>query len=130
MSLADDLRQRHPTDLSVRDLWETLQVDMMWHLQPEFHFTREFSGSTEFGASLLFEKPITPLFSLYARILRIEAWDDTDGGTNRNDWNRAGFGFRWIVLPELVWWLGLGFDVTEGDNFGRTHDCCGVPPMP
>lgn len=118
MALADDLRQRYPTDLSVRDLWETLQVDMMWHLQPEFRFVKEFTGATEYGLSLLLEKPVTPLFSLYARIQRIEAWDDSDDGTDRADWNRVGFGFRWIVLPELVWWMGMGFDVTEGDDFG------------
>ena len=118
MALADDLRLRHPTDLNVRDLWETLQVDMMWHLEAGFFFIQEFTGSTEYGASLTLEKPITPLFALYARIQRTEAWDNSDDGASRNDWNRAGFGFRWIVLPELVWWLGLGFDVTEGDNFG------------
>ena len=118
MALADDMRQRYPRDLAVKDLWETLQVDMMWHLQPEFRFTKEFSGATEYGISLSLEKPITPLFALYAQIERIEAWDDSDGGTDRADWNRVGFGFRWIVLPELVWWMGLGFDVVEGDDFG------------
>jgi biofilm PGA synthesis protein PgaA len=118
IALAEDMRQRYPRDLAVRDLWETLQVDRMWHLQPEFRFTKEFSGATEYGVSLLLEKPITPLFALYARIERIEAWDDSDGGTDRNDWNRVGFGFRWIVLPELVWWMGFGFDVVEGDDFG------------
>jgi tetratricopeptide (TPR) repeat protein len=118
MALADDLRLRHPTDLNVRDLWETLQVDMMWHLEAGFFFIQEFTGSTEYGASLTLEKPITPLFALYGRIQRTEAWDNSDDGASRADWNRAGFGFRWIVLPELVWWLGLGFDVTEGDNFG------------
>jgi len=90
----------------------------MWHLQPEFRFVKEFTGATEYGLSLLLEKPITPLFALYAQVQRIEAWDDSDGGTDRNDWNRAGFGYRWIVLPELVWWMGFGFDVVEGDDFG------------
>ena len=118
IALADDMRRRYPRDLAVKDLWETLQVDGMWHLQPEFRFVKEFSGATEYGLSLLLEKPITPLFALYARVQRIEAWDDSDGGTDRNDWNRAGFGFRWIVLPELVWWMGFGFDVVEGDDFG------------
>ncbi len=80
MALADDLRLRHPTDLNVRDLWETLQVDMMWHLEAEFFFIQEFTGSTEYGASLTLEKPITPLFALYGRIQRTEAWDDSDDG--------------------------------------------------
>lgn len=118
MALAEDLRQRYPTDLNVRDLWETLRVDTMWHLQPEFRFVKEFTGATEYGLSLLLEKPITPLFALYARVQRIEAWDDSDGGTDRNDWNRVGFGFRWIVLPELIWWMGAGFDFLDGDDFG------------
>ena len=49
----------------------------MWRLQPEFRFTKEFDGATEYWASLLLEKPITPLFSLYAQILREEAWGET-----------------------------------------------------
>ena len=90
----------------------------MWRLQPEFRFTKEFDGATEYWASLLLEKPITPLFSLYAQILREEAWGDDNGTTNRADWDRFGLGFRWIVMPELIWWQGLNFDYTNGDDFG------------
>lgn len=117
-ALADDLHQKHPTNLNVYDLWETLKVEDMWRLQPEFRFTKEFDGATEYWASLLLEKPITPLFSLYAQILREEAWGDDNGTTNRVDWDRFGLGFRWIVMPELIWWQGLNFDYTNGDDFG------------
>ena len=117
-ALADDLHQKHPTHLNVYDLWETLKVEDMWRLQPEFRFTKEFDGATEYWASLLLEKPITPLFSLYAQILREEAWGDDNGTTNRADWDRFGLGFRWIVMPELIWWQGLNFDYSNGDDFG------------
>jgi len=117
-ALADDLHQKHPTHLAVYDLWETLKVEDMWRLQPEFRFTKEFDGATEYWASLLLEKPITPLFSLYAQILREEAWGDDNGTTNRADWDRFGLGFRWIVMPELIWWQGLNFDYSNGDDFG------------
>ena len=117
-ALADDLHQRHPTNLNVYDLWETLRVEDMWRLQPEFRFTKEFDGATEYWASLLLEKPITPIFSLYAQILREEAWGDDNGTTNREDWDRFGLGFRWIVMPELIWWQSVSLDYTGGDDFG------------
>ncbi len=117
-ALADDLHQRHPTHLNVYDLRETLRVEDMWRLQPEFRFTKEFDGATEYWASLLLEKPITPIFSLYAQILREEAWSDDNGTTNRADWDRFGLGFRWIVMPELIWWQSLSFDYANGDDFG------------
>jgi tetratricopeptide (TPR) repeat protein len=118
MALADEIRQRYPTDLNVRDLWETLQVDMMWHLQPEFRFVKEFSGSTEYTVSLLLEKPITPLFSLNAEILRQEAWNSSQGQDDRADWNRVGLGFRWIVMPEIIWWQSFSVDYVRGSEFG------------
>jgi len=117
-ALADDLHQRHPTNLNVYDLWETLKVEDMWRLQPEFRITKEFDGATEYWASLLLEKPITPIFSLYAQILREEAWGDDNGTTNREDWDRFGLGFRWIVMPELIWWQSVSLDYTGGDDFG------------
>jgi len=118
-ALADELHRKYPTSLTVNDLWETLKVEDMWRLQPEFRFVREFDGATEYWASLLLEKPITPLFSLYAQILREEAWaDESDGTTNRQDWDRFGLGFRWIVLPQLIWWQSVSLDYTRGDDFG------------
>jgi len=118
-ALADELHQKYPTNLTVRDLWETLKVEDMWRLQPEVRFVKEFDGATEYWASLLLEKPITPLFSLYARILREETRaDNDDGTTNREDWDRFGLGFRWIVLPQLTWWQSVSFDYTRGDDFG------------
>ncbi len=117
-ALADELHRKHPTNLIVYDLWETLKVEDMWRLQPEFRFVKEFDGASEYWASLMLEKPITPLFSLYAQILREEAWGDDNGTTNRQDWDRLGFGFRWIVTPELIWWQGLTFDYINGDDFG------------
>ena len=118
-ALADELHQKYPTNLTVRDLRETLKVEDMWRLQPEFRFVKEFDGATEYWASLLLEKPITPLFSLYARILREETRaDNDDGTTNREDWDRFGLGFRWIVLPQLTWWQSVSFDYTRGDDFG------------
>ena len=118
-ALADELHRKHPTNLVVTDLWETLKVEEMWRLQPEFRFVKEFDGATEYWASLLLEKPVTPLFSLFAQILREEAWaDEDDGTTNRQDWDRFGLGFRWIVLPQLIWWQSVSLDYTRGDDFG------------
>ncbi len=117
-ALADDLHRKHPTNLNVYDLRETLKVEDMWRLQPEFRFTKEFDGATEYWASLTLEKPITPIFSLYAQILREEVWGDDDGTTNREDWDRFGLGFRWIVMPELIWWQSVSLDYTGGDDFG------------
>lgn len=118
-ALADELHQKYPTNLTVSDLRETLKVEDMWRLQPEFRFVKEFDGATEYWASLLLEKPITPLFSLYAQILREEAWaDEDDGTTNRQDWDRFGLGFRWIVLPQLIWWQSVSLDYTRGDDVG------------
>lgn len=117
-ALADDLRRQYPTSLFIYDLWETLQVEQMWRIQPAFGFTREFSGATEYTASLLLEKPLTPLFSLNTEILRQEAWDNSQGQDVRSDWNRAGLGFRWIVMPELIWWQNLSVDYVKGSEFG------------
>jgi biofilm PGA synthesis protein PgaA len=117
-ALADDLHQRHPTNLNVYDLRETLKVEDMWHLQPGLRFTREFSGATEYTAWLLLEKPLTPLFSLNTEILRQEAWNDSEGRDDRVDWNRLGLGFRWIVMPELIWWQNVSFDYVKGSEFG------------
>jgi biofilm PGA synthesis protein PgaA len=117
-ALADELHQRVPTHLNVYDLWETLKVEDMWHLQPGFRFTREFSGATEYTAWLLLEKPLTPLFSLNTEILRQEAWNSSQGQDVRVDWNRVGLGFRWIVMPELIWWQNLSFDYVKGGEFG------------
>ncbi len=118
-ALADELHRKHPTNPIVTDLWETLKVEEMWRLQPEVRFVKEFDGATEYWASLLLEKPITPLFSLYARILREETRaDNDDGTTNREDWDRLGLGFRWIVMPELIWWQSVSLDYTRGDDFG------------
>jgi biofilm PGA synthesis protein PgaA len=117
-ALADDLQQRHPTNLNVYDLRETLKVEDMWHLQPGVRFTREFSGATEYTAWLLLEKPLTPLFSLNTEILRQEAWNDSEGRDDRVDWNRLGLGFRWIVMPELIWWQNVSFDYVKGSEFG------------
>ena len=117
-ALAGELHRKYPTNPIVYDLWETLKVEDMWRLQPEFRFIREFDGATEYWASLTLEKPVTPLFSLYAQILREEVWSDDHDTRHREDWDRLGFGFRWIVLPELIWWQGLTFDYANGDDFG------------
>jgi biofilm PGA synthesis protein PgaA len=117
-ALADDLHRRFPTNLFIYDLWESLRVEDMWHLQPDFRFTREFSGATEYTALLLLEKPLTPLFSLNTEILRQEAWDNSQGQDVRADWNRVGLGFRWIVTPELIWWQNLSVDYVKGSEFG------------
>jgi biofilm PGA synthesis protein PgaA len=117
-ALADDLHQRFPSNLFIYDLWESLRVEDMWHVQPDFRFTREFSGATEYTASLLLEKSLTPLFSLNTEILRQEAWDNSQGQDVRADWNRVGLGFRWIVMPELIWWQNLSVDYVKGSEFG------------
>ena len=58
--------------------------------QPEFRFTKEFDRAQRSTAAwLLLEKPITPLFSLYAQILREEAWNDSRTGTTTG-WTGTG----------------------------------------
>lgn len=116
--IANDLDRRYPRDYFVNELRESLQVEQMWHLQPEFFFIKEFSGGTEYMVSLLIEKPLTPTFSLNTAILRQEAWEDTDTGTNRAVWDRVGLGFRWIVMPELIWQQSLSVDYIKGSEFG------------
>ncbi|HTZ38577.1 MAG TPA: hypothetical protein VMB77_00345 [Syntrophales bacterium] len=116
--ISDELTRRYPRDYFVNELRESLQVEQMWHVQPEFFFTKEYTGGTEYMVSLLLEKPLTPTFSLNTAILRQEAWEDTDTGTNRAVWDRVGLGFRWIVTPELIWQQSLSFDFISGGDFG------------
>ena len=116
--IADDLYRRYPRDYFVNEFREILQVEQSWHVQPEFFFTKEFSGGTEYMVSLLLEKPLTPTFSLNTEILRQEAWDNSQGQDVRVDWNRVGLGFRWIVTPELIWWQNLSVDYVKGGEFG------------
>lgn len=113
--LASSLHETPPKKTYIEDLWETLMVEDMWRLQPEFRYVDEFGEGSEYWFSLLLEKAIVPTFSIFTQIQH----QKTSSGSYSSDrWDRFGAGFRWIIIPELVLTQSFSFDYQEGGDFG------------
>jgi predicted Zn-dependent protease len=112
--LASQLYQRYPTDSHVRDLRETLRVEEMFNLSPEFTLIQEFKGATEYLATGTVEAPYSPLFKLYGQIIRQYISEKVEGQRLSYHWDRTAFGFDWILAPQLTLKQAVSFDYLLG----------------
>jgi tetratricopeptide (TPR) repeat protein len=116
--LAETLNDQAPWDPDVRDLRETLAVDDSWQMDAAAAFVKEFPGASEYLIGLHLFRPLIPAFGLFTDLVRQEAWEQTGGTTTRSVVDRAGVGFRWSIVPPLVWTQNVSFDFVTGSQVG------------
>ena len=112
--LARKLRIISPTDKHVQNTYDSLQVEDMNNFYAEAGFIAEDRGTEEYWAKARLTEPLSPLFKLFQEIL----WQQAADEEGRFDWNRAGLGCEWIVVPPLVWRQAVTFDYQRWRDWG------------
>jgi biofilm PGA synthesis protein PgaA len=112
--LAGKLYDRFPTNIHIRDTYETFKVEDMYQISLTARFISEHPGAQEYWFVSRLTEPVTPTFKLFQEIVWQKAQDDL----NKAYWNRAGVGAEWIVLPELTWRQALTLDYSHIRDWG------------
>jgi biofilm PGA synthesis protein PgaA len=112
--LAGKLYDRFPTNIHIRDTYETFKVEDMYQISLTARFISEHPGAQEYWIVSRLTEPVTPTFKLFQEIVWQKAQDDL----NKAYWNRAGVGAEWIVFPELTWRQAITLDYPHVRDWG------------
>jgi biofilm PGA synthesis protein PgaA len=128
--LAEKLRKKYPTKKHVLDTYETLQVEEMHESLTETKFINEDPGSEEYWVKSTLKEPIIPIFKLFQEVIWQETTDDTSEGKEDFEWKRAGLGYEWIVVPQLIWKQAFTFDFEKMEEYGYYSILTWLPTDP
>lgn len=117
--LAEKLYKKYPTKKHVQDTRELLQVEDMHEFHTETKFIDEDPGSREYRVKSTMKEPIVPAFKLFQEVIWQETSEETTEGKEEFEWKRAGLGYEWIVVPQLVWKQAFTFDYQEMEEYGH-----------
>jgi biofilm PGA synthesis protein PgaA len=112
--LAQKLYDRFPTNVHIRNTYETFKVEDMYQISLTGRFVSEHPGAQEYWLVSRLTEPVTPTFKLFQEVVWQKAQDDQ----NKAYWNRAGVGAEWIVFPELIWRQALTLDYAHIRDWG------------
>lgn len=117
-SLAEKLYKKYPTKKHVQDTYELLQVEDMNEFHTETKFIDEDPGSREYRVKSTLKEPIVPTFKLFQEVVWQETAEETTEGKEEFEWKRAGLGYEWIVVPQLIWKQAFTFDYQKMEEYG------------
>jgi biofilm PGA synthesis protein PgaA len=116
--LAAELYQKYPSNLHVKDLYETLQVEDMHTLWGDARSTNEWPGVTEYRFRAGAIATVTPVFKVFSDVLHMHSKENSSGQKYAYSWDRVGLGFNWLVLPSLTLTQSVSTDYIKGRDLG------------